>query len=130
MEMDATGIGLGAVLAQKQEDGSVRLLAYASRSLQKHERNYGVTELEALAVVWGVKHSRPYLYGHRCDVYTDHQALKSLLNTPQLVGGWLFKSWICTFTVDQEARTRMQMPCHVTLLLLCFRVQLSLIPAN
>ena len=43
METDASGIGLGAVLAQKQEDGSVRPLAYASRSLQKHERNYGVT---------------------------------------------------------------------------------------
>ena len=48
------------MLAQKQEDGSVRPLAYASRSLQKHERNYGVTELEALAVVWGVNHFRPY----------------------------------------------------------------------
>ena len=77
METDASGIGLGAVLAQKQEDGSVRPLAYASHSLQKHERNYGVTELEALAVVWVVKHFRPYLYGHRCDVYTDHEALKS-----------------------------------------------------
>ena len=86
METDASGIGLGAVLAQKQEDGSVRPLAYASRSLQKHERNYGVTELEALAVVWGVKHFRPYLYVHRCDVYTDHEALKSLLNTPQPSG--------------------------------------------
>ena len=86
METDASGIGLGAVLAQKQEDGSVRPLAYASRSLQKHERNYGVTELEALAVVWVVKHFRPYLYGHRCDVYTDHEALKSLLNTPQTSG--------------------------------------------
>ena len=62
MEMDAFGIDLGVVLALKQEDGSLLLLAYASRSLQKNERNYGVTELEALAVVWGVRHFRPYLY--------------------------------------------------------------------
>ena len=76
--------GVGAVFAQKQEDGSVRLLAYVGHSLQKHEHNYRVTELVALAVVvWGVKHFRPYLYGHQCDVYTDHEALKSLLNTPQ-----------------------------------------------
>ena len=64
MEMDASGIDLGAVLALKQEDGSVLLLAYASRSLQKNERNYGVTELEALAVLCGVKHFCPYLHGH------------------------------------------------------------------
>ena len=68
LETDASGMGPGAVLAQKQVDGSVRPLAYASCSLLKHERNYGDTELEALAVVWGVKHFRPYLYGHRCDV--------------------------------------------------------------
>ena len=61
----------------------MRPIAYASRSLQKHERNYGITELEGLGVVWAVRHFRTYLYGHHCTVYTDHEALKSLLNTPQ-----------------------------------------------
>ena len=51
-------------------------------TLQTHKRNYGVTELEALAVVWTVKHFRPYIYGHCCDVYTDHEVLRSLLITP------------------------------------------------
>ena len=73
-------------MAQVQEDGTTRPIAYASRTLQKHEQNYGVTELEALGVVWAVKHFRPYLYGHHCEVYTDHEALKSLLNTPQPSG--------------------------------------------
>ena len=45
-----------------------------------------MTELEGLGVVWAVKHFRPYLYGHQCDIYTDHEALKSLLNTPQPSG--------------------------------------------
>lgn len=45
LEMDASGVALGVPLAQEQEDGSVRILAYASRSLLKHEQNYGVTEL-------------------------------------------------------------------------------------
>ena len=44
-------------------------------------RTYGVTELEALGVVWAVCHFRSYLYGHKCTVYTGHEALKSLLNT-------------------------------------------------
>ena len=74
------------MLAEEQDDGRVRPIAYASRSLQKHERNYGITELEGLGVVWAVRHFRTYLYGHHCTVYTDHEALKSLLNTPQPSG--------------------------------------------
>ena len=86
LETDASIAGLGAVLAQKQADGLVRPIAYASRTLQDHEKRYGITELEGLGVVWAVKHFRPYLYGHHCDIYTDHEALKSLLNTPQPSG--------------------------------------------
>ena len=86
LETDASGIGLGAVLAQKQDDGTVHPVAYVSRTLQPHEQNYGVTELEALGVVWAVRHFRHYLYGHHCDVFTDHAALRSLLNTPHPSG--------------------------------------------
>ena len=73
------------MLAQKQCDGTVRPVAYASRTLQPYEGNYGVTELEALGVVWVVKHFRHYLHSHQCDVFADHEALKTL-HIPQ--GSW------------------------------------------
>lgn len=74
------------MLVQPADDGAVRPITFARRTLQTHEKNYGVTEMEALAVVWAVKHFHPYLYGHACTVSTDHEALKSLLNTPHPSG--------------------------------------------
>ena len=61
-------------------------MAYASRTLEAHEQNYGAIELEALGVVWAVCHFRHYIYGHGYDVFTDHEAFKALLNTPHLSG--------------------------------------------
>ena len=87
LETDASIEGLGAVLAQQNPDnGAVHPIAYASRTLLPHERNYGISELEGLGVVWAVKHFRHYLYGHKCLVYTDHEALKALMNTPHPSG--------------------------------------------
>ena len=91
LETDVSGVGLGAILAQGDKDGNVHPIAYASRTLQQHEKNYAVTELEALGIVWAVKHFHHYLYGHHCEVYTDHEPLIALLNTPHPSGklaGW------------------------------------------
>ena len=68
------------MLGQKQADGHIHPVAYASRSLHVHERNYCITELETLGLVWAVKHFRPYLLGHHTTVLTDHSACTSLLN--------------------------------------------------
>ena len=86
VEIDASDAGLGAILAQSGSSGGRRPIAFASHTLQAHERNYGSTELDVLGVVWAVKHFRQYLYGHRCHVYTDHEALKALLDTPHPSG--------------------------------------------
>jgi len=86
LETDASGVGLGALFSQVQEDGKPKPICYASRTLQSHEMNYGVSELEALAVVWAVKLFRVYLYGHKCEMHTDHEAQLPLLNNPHPSG--------------------------------------------
>ena len=68
-------------------------VAYASRALEK---NYAITELETLAVVWAVTHFCSYLYGHKVTIYTDHSAVKAVLETPNPTGkhaGW----WTCIY---------------------------------
>ena len=60
------------------------MVAYASKSLTQAERNYSTTEGECLAVVWGVKHFRPYLFGTKFSLVTDHASLKWLMNSQDL----------------------------------------------
>ena len=72
LHTDASGEGLGAVLEQIPDDGTSHPVAYASTTVLPHERRYGITELEALGMVWVLKHFRAYIWGHKTTVYTDH----------------------------------------------------------
>ena len=70
--------GLGGVLSQLDDDGRERVVAYHGRRLNKHERNYTVTEIELLAAVDSIKHWRPYLWGRSFKLVIDHSALRWL----------------------------------------------------
>ncbi|KAL5546822.1 hypothetical protein UlMin_006509 [Ulmus minor] len=76
---DASGTGLGAVLMQHG-----KVIAYASRQLKDYERNYPTHDLELAAVVFALKIWRHYLYGVRCEIYTDHKSLKYFFTQKEL----------------------------------------------
>ena len=62
LETDASKEGLGAILSQKQADRQYHPIAYGSRDLTFHEKNYYLTKLEFLALKWAVtEHFREYL---------------------------------------------------------------------
>ena len=64
----------GAVLSQVQ-DGDERVIGYYSKTHTQPKKNYCVTRRELLAIVKGVKHFWPYLYGQHFDLNTDHASL-------------------------------------------------------
>ena len=60
-------------------EGKEKPLSFASRVLNQHEINYSVTEKELLAVIFGVRIHRCFLYGRKFKIITDHAALKWLI---------------------------------------------------
>ena len=84
LHTDASGDGLGAVLYQVQ-DGQKRVIAYASQSLSRSERNYSVHKLEFLALKWAITDKfHEYLYGSGFQVYTDNNPLTYVLTMAKL----------------------------------------------
>nr|GFA63321.1 putative reverse transcriptase domain-containing protein [Tanacetum cinerariifolium] len=71
--------GLGVVLMQIE-----KVIAYASRQLKIHEKNYITYDLELGAVVFALKIWIHYLYGTKCMVFTDHKSLQHILDQKEL----------------------------------------------
>ena len=104
LDTDASDTGIGAVLSQVQ-DGYERVIAYASRKLNKAERQYCVTRRELLAIVQFVKQFKHYLYGRKFLIRTDHGSLRWLMNfkTPEgQLARWL--EVLNSFTFDIQHR--------------------------
>ncbi|WVZ80845.1 hypothetical protein U9M48_028291 [Paspalum notatum var. saurae] len=76
---DASRDGLGCVMMQEG-----KVIAYALRQLCKHEVNYPTHDLELAVVVHALKIWHHYLFGQRCDIYTDHNSLKYIFTQNEL----------------------------------------------
>ena len=69
MQTDASVIGIGTTNKTVE-----RPIAYISRTLKKHEKNYSITHLELLAVIWALKKFCHYILGTKFIMQTDHIA--------------------------------------------------------
>ena len=76
---DASHKGLGCVLMQHG-----KVIAYAFRQLKEYELRYPTHDLELAAIVFALKIWRHYLYGEKCEIYTDHKSLKYLFTQKEL----------------------------------------------
>ena len=76
---DASQVGLGYVLTQHE-----KMVAYASRQLKVHERNYPTHDIELASMVFAFKMWRHYLYGVHVNVYTDHRSLQYVFTQKEL----------------------------------------------
>ena len=82
LHTDASNFAVGGVLCQEQ-DGIERVISYAGRSLDKAQRNYGITEKECLALIFSIKHFDCYLRSTKFTAVVDHIALKWLEDIKQ-----------------------------------------------
>ncbi|KAL6735245.1 hypothetical protein Aduo_005704 [Ancylostoma duodenale] len=117
---DASTGGLGEVLCQEGSDKMLHPLFFASKGLTKAERNYHITDLEALAVVFALKKFHFFIYGLPTVVRTDHQSLTSLFkrtNVSARVLRWALEVQKYNLKIEYVAEklTLWQMRCQEAL---------------
>jgi len=84
--INRSALGIGVILGQLDEESKEYVIAYASRSNNKVENNYSSYEGEFLAIVWAIINFRPYFYGTKFTLYTDHQPIKWFMTNDKLIG--------------------------------------------
>ena len=82
VHVDSSSIVLGIVLTQLGDGAIDHPISFASRKLSTANKNYTATEQEGLAMVYALQKFRHYLLGGHFKIFTDHSALKYLVNKP------------------------------------------------
>lgn len=82
MHVDSSTLAVGTILTQPAKDGTNHPNAYASKKLNRAEKNYSTTECEGLGMVFSLQNFHHYLLANPFTFYIDHQALKYLVNKP------------------------------------------------
>ena len=105
LQTDASGCGMGAVLAEKDSQGNEHVVAYASRTLSYREKHYSAMEKEALALVLATQNFRFYLLGKPFQWITDNRALNWLhsLEPKGRIARWIMDLQDFSFTVQHRA---------------------------
>lgn len=94
IDVDASKTGLGARLFQYNDNEPSKkfTIGYASRSLKNAEKNYTITELECLALIFALKKWHTLLMGRKIKINTDHRALQfvsSCANASERIARWM-----------------------------------------
>ena len=78
---DATQCTVSAVLSQRDDDGTEKVIAYCSRKLLQREQNYSSIERECVAIIFALQKWRQLVWGHKIRWITDHRPLQYLSGT-------------------------------------------------
>ena len=93
--VDGSPYGISAIFTQREHNSSnCHIEAYASRALTPVERRYTQTDIEGLALIWGIEHFRLFVLGAEFDIITDHKALESIYNNPRSTPTACIQRWM------------------------------------
>jgi len=92
LDTDASFDSMGAVLSQTDEHGKEVIIAYGSKSMNKHEIGYCITRKELLSIFHFVQHFKHYLYGKKFILRTDHKAITFMMTTKKPITAQ-FQNW-------------------------------------